>query len=69
MAEILLSWACALVLVGTPGDSHLPTPGRAGSRVSTVNLGLLVLAAGLFINILPTQVTWLGNSGSCEIVP
>lgn len=69
MAEILLSWACALVLVGTPSDSHLPMPGQAGSRVSGVNRGLLALAEGLFINFLPTQVTWLGNNGSCEIVP
>lgn len=33
VAEILLSWASALVPVGTPCGLHLPMPGQAGSRV------------------------------------
>lgn len=69
MPETQLSWACALVLVGTPRDCHRPRPGQAGSRVSPVSLGSHPLAKGPVISLLPTQVTWLGTNGSGEAVP
>ena len=78
--EILTSWACALVPVGSaqqpraeplppPPSPFLPLPPPAqaragGPRVSEVRLGLNTLAEGPVISLLPTQVTWLGNSGS-----
>lgn len=45
-------------------QSPSPPPPRGGSRASEGSLGLLTLAEGPVIRLLPTQVTWLGNNGS-----
>lgn len=62
VAETLLSWAYALVLVGTRRASTW----LQGPRIS---LGLHALAEGPITGLLHAQDTWSGNSGRGEAAP